>query len=356
MSLPKKGKGYAPAEKDSDTWHGLGPYKIESGELIKSVGGPPDYKQVFGDTMIQLAKQEPKLVAITPAMSSGSGLNKFAELFPERFFDVGIAEQHATTMGAGLAIQGLKPVCVIYSTFLQRAYDQVVHDVARQNLNVCFAIDRAGFVGADGETHQGVYDIAYLRHLPNMKIMMGKDEQEFRNLLYTALTLEGPTAVRFPRGSGTGVRIEEEFTTIPVGTWEIITEGHSVAILAVGPMVQLAEKAAEVLAKEGLKPYVVNARFIKPLDADLLERLVYQGIQLLTIEEHALAGGFGSAVLEHLNEQGYQHTKVIRMGIPDYFVEHGSVAEQREEVGLTVNQIIQKVRHLHRADRKVQRI
>lgn len=354
--VTKKGKGYGPAEADSDTWHGLGPYKIESGELIKSVGGPPDYKDVFGQTMIELAKRDPNIVVITPAMASGSGLNTFAKTFPDRFFDVGIAEQHAVTMGAGIAIQGLKPVCAIYSTFLQRGYDQVVHDVARQNLNVLFAIDRAGFVGADGETHQGVYDIAYLRHLPNMKIMMGKDEREFRNLLYTALHMEGPTAVRFPRGSGTGASLEGDFELIPEGTWEITVEGHSVAILAVGPMVQLAEKAAESLAREGLKPYVVNARFIKPLDIALLEQLIAQDVQFITVEEHALLGGFGSAVLEYFNEQGYHNIKLKRLGIPDYFVEHGSVGEQREEVGLTVGNIIKEVKLLHQPSRKIQRI
>lgn len=353
--VTKKGKGYAPAEADSDTWHGLGPYKIESGELIKSVGGPPDYKDVFGQTMIELARQDPRIVVITPAMASGSGLNTFAKTFPDRFFDVGIAEQHAVTMGAGIATQGLKPVCAIYSTFLQRGYDQVVHDVARQNLNVVFAIDRAGLVGADGETHHGVYDIAYLRHLPNMKIMMGKDEREFRNLLYTALQMEGPTAVRFPRGSGTGVSLEGAFELIPEGTWEITVEGHSVAILAVGPMVQLAEKAAEALAREGLKPYVVNARYIKPMDTNLLDELVSKGLQFITVEEHALLGGFGSAVLEYFNEQGYHAVKVKRLGIPDYFVEHGSVGEQREEVGLTVSNIIKEVKLLHQPSRKVQR-
>lgn len=354
--ITKKGKGYAPAEADSDTWHGLGPYKIESGEQIKSVSGLADYKQVFGQAMIELAQKDPKIVAITPAMSSGSGLNPFAQVFPDRFFDVGIAEQHATTMSAGLATQGMKPVCVIYSTFLQRAYDQVVHDVTRQNLNVSFAIDRAGFVGADGETHQGVYDIAYLRHLPNMKIMMGKDEREFRNLLHTSLNMEGPTAVRFPRGSGTGVAIDEDFQLIPEGTWEIITEGQSVAILAVGPMVQLAEKAAERLTKEGLKPFVINARFIKPLDYNMLHQLTKQGLKLITVEEHALAGGFGSAVLEYMNEQDWQHIQVKRLGIPDYFVEHGSVGQQREEVGLTIENIMDQVRDLHSSRRKVQRI
>jgi 1-deoxy-D-xylulose-5-phosphate synthase len=353
--ITKKGKGYAPAEADSDSWHGPGSYKIESGEFIKSVGGAPEYKKVFGQAMIELAEKDPDIVAVTPAMSSGSGLNPFAQAFPDRFFDVGIAEQHATTMSAGLATQGLKPVCAIYSTFLQRGYDQVVHDVTRQNLNVSFAIDRAGFVGADGETHQGVYDIAFLRHLPNMKIMMGKDEKEFRDLLYTSLHMEGPTAVRFPRGSGVGVSIGEGFELIEEGTWEILEEGSECAILAVGPMVQLALKAAEQLAREGMKPHVINARFIKPLDEKVLLRLAEQGLKLITVEEHALAGGFGSAVMEFYNEQEITHITIKRLGVPDAFIEHGNVQEQRAEVGLTVENIIHHVKEIHTKQRKVQR-
>lgn len=353
--VTKKGKGYAPAEADSDSWHGGGPYKIESGEFIKAVDGPPDYKKVFGQTLSELAKLDSDVVAITPAMSSGSGLNEFAKQFPQRFFDVGIAEQHAVTMSGGLATQGLKPVCVIYSTFLQRGYDQVVHDVARQNLPVTFAIDRAGFVGADGETHHGVYDISYLRHIPNMKIMMGKDENEFRNLLYTSLQMDGPKAVRYPRGTGTGVPFDQEFQLIEEGTWEIIREGRECVVLAVGPMVQVAEKAAELLAKEGLAPKVVNARFIKPLDERMLLELAQKNLHFITIEEHALAGGFGSAVLEFFADQGIQDVRIDRLGIPDEFIEHGSVSQQRQEVGLTVEHLVQKIKEAHHQTRKVQR-
>lgn len=353
--VTKKGKGYAPAEADSDSWHGGGPYKIESGEFIKAVDGPPDYKKVFGQTLSELAKLDSDVVAITPAMSSGSGLNEFAKQFPQRFFDVGIAEQHAVTMSGGLATQGLKPVCVIYSTFLQRGYDQVVHDVARQNLPVTFAIDRAGFVGADGETHHGVYDISYLRHIPNMKIMMGKDENEFRNLLYTSLQMDGPKAVRYPRGTGTGIPFDQEFQLIEEGTWEIIREGRECVVLAVGPMVQVAEKAAELLAKEGLAPKVVNARFIKPLDERMLLELAQKNLHFITIEEHALAGGFGSAVLEFFADQGIQDVRIDRLGIPDEFIEHGSVSQQRQEVGLTVEHLVQKIKEAHHQTRKVQR-
>jgi 1-deoxy-D-xylulose-5-phosphate synthase len=353
--ITKKGKGYAPAEADSDTWHGLGPYKIESGEQIKNVGTAPDYKKVFGETLIELAEKDSKVVAITPAMSSGSGMNPFAERFPERFYDVGIAEQHAVTMSGAIALEGMKPICTIYSTFLQRGYDQVVHDVARQNLKVTFAIDRAGFVGADGETHHGVYDIAFLRHIPNMKIMMGKDENEFRNLLYSSLQMDGPTAVRFPRGSGTGAPYDQDFQLIKEGSWEVINDGSKVAIVAVGPMVQLAQKAAEKLSMEGLNPMVINARFIKPLDEALLLSLAEQNIKIITVEEHALPGGFGSAVLEFYNKQECDQIQILRLGIPDEFIEHGNANEQREEVGLTVENIIRSVKQIHSTERKVQR-
>jgi len=353
--ITKKGKGYAPAEQDSDAWHGASPYKIESGEMIKSVGGPPDYKKVFGKTLMELAEEFPEMVAVTPAMSSGSGMNEFAQKYPERFFDVGIAEQHATTMCGGLAAEGAKPICTIYSTFLQRGYDQVVHDIARQNLDVTFAIDRAGFVGADGETHHGVYDIAFLRHVPNMKIMMGKDENEFKNLLYSSLLYKGPTAVRYPRGTGLGVTMDDKFKLIEEGTWEIVEDGSQVAILAIGPMVHLAQKASDQLAKEGLKPMVVNARFIKPMDEAMLLKLANQGLKFITVEEHALPGGFGSAVLEFLNDHDF-NVSVKRLGVPDEFIEHGSVNEQREEVGLTVDNIISTVRKIILAsDRKVKR-
>lgn len=353
--VTKKGKGYAPAEADSDTWHGAGPYKIESGELIKSVGGPPNYKNVFGETMIELAKKDKKVVAVTPAMSSGSGLNKFAQHYPDRFYDVGIAEQHAVTLSAGLATQDVKPVCAIYSTFLQRGYDQVIHDCVRQKLNVTLAIDRAGFVGGDGETHQGVYDIGFLRLLPNIKIMMGKDENEFRNLLYSSIHMEGTTAVRFPRGSGEGVKMDDEFKMIPEGTWETIVDGHDVAILAVGPMVGLAKKATDLLAREGYKPSVINARFIKPMDEAMLRELAHKNMTLLTVEEHSISAGFGSGVIEFLQDNDLQHIKVKRLGVPDYFVEHGDVSEQREEVGLTVENIAKVVKGLYTKMKKVQR-
>lgn len=335
-----KGKGYSPAEADSHKWHGISPYKIESGQVLKSVG-PPMYTEVFGQTLIELAEQDSRIIAITPAMPSGSGLVKFAERFPGRMIDVGIAEQHAGTLSAALAIEGMKPVFAVYSTFLQRAYDQVVHDICRQNLNVVFAIDRAGFVGPDGETHHGVYDIAYLRHLPNMVIMMPKDENELRHMMKTALDYEkGPIAVRYARNAGVGVPMEEELQSIPIGSWEVVREGKHAAVLAVGPMVQVAEEAAAALAKEGYSLRVVNARFIKPLDEQMLLELAKENMPIITMEEGALAGGMGSAVLEFYSSHGIYDLHIKNMGVPDYFVEHGSISQQRAEVGLTADRLI----------------
>ncbi|GFZ99056.1 1-deoxy-D-xylulose-5-phosphate synthase [Paenibacillus marchantiophytorum] len=341
-----KGKGYTPAEKDSHTWHGLGPYKIESGQVLKSVG-PPMYTEIFGNTLIEQAEKDSRIVAVTPAMPGGSGLLKFAKHFPDRMIDVGIAEQHAATLCAGLASEGLKPVFAVYSTFLQRAYDQVVHDICRPKLNVTFAIDRAGFVGPDGETHQGVYDISFLRTLPNMVLMMPKDEKELRDMMQTALEYEdGPIAYRYPRINGIGVSIDEEPTAIPIGKWETLREGDYAAVLAVGPMVQLALDAAEQLSKEGIHLRVVNARFIKPLDEAYLLQLASDSIPVITMEEGTIQGGFGSAVLEFYAGHNVVGMHVNVMGIPDYFVEHGSVKEQREEVGLTTTNLIAEVKKL----------
>ncbi|OAS22940.1 1-deoxy-D-xylulose-5-phosphate synthase [Paenibacillus oryzisoli] len=341
-----KGKGYKPAENDSHTWHGLGPYKMESGQVLKS-SGPPMYTQVFGDTLIELAEKDSRVVAVTPAMPGGSGLMKFAKQFPNRMIDVGIAEQHAATLCAGLASEGLKPVFAVYSTFLQRAYDQVVHDICRPKLNVTFAIDRAGFVGPDGETHQGVYDISFLRTIPNMVLMMPKDEKELRDMMQTALEYnDGPIAYRYPRINGTGASIDEGPKAIPLGTWETVREGQYAAVLAVGPMVQVAEEAAAQLAQEGIELRVVNARFIKPLDESYLLQLAKESIPVITMEEGSIQGGFGSAVLEFYAEKRIVGGQVEVMGIQDYFVEHGSVTEQREEVGLTAHHLITEVKKL----------
>ncbi|QHW30273.1 1-deoxy-D-xylulose-5-phosphate synthase [Paenibacillus rhizovicinus] len=334
-----KGKGYSPAEADSFKWHGASPYKIESGQMLKAVG-PPMYTEVFSDALMDLAEQDKRIVAVTPAMPGGSGLLKFAERFPDRMIDVGIAEQHAGTMCAALAMEGMKPVYAVYSTFLQRAYDQVVHDICRQNANVVFAIDRAGFVGADGETHHGVYDIPFLRHIPNMAIMMPKDENELRRMMKTAIDYEdGPIAIRYPRINGLGVPIEKEMKPIPFGTWETLREGDSAVIAAIGPMIPVAEEAADLLKREGLNVRIVNARFIKPLDETMLLKIAEEGIPMLVLEEGSELGGLGSAVLEFysLHHKDDMHVRIV--GVPDIFVEHGSVKEQRQEVGLTAEHV-----------------
>ncbi|UOE95932.1 1-deoxy-D-xylulose-5-phosphate synthase [Alkalihalobacillus sp. LMS39] len=343
--LTKKGKGYAPAENDAKgTWHGLGPYKIESGEVVKKPG-PPSYSGVFSDTLKKIAADDNRIVALTAAMPGGTKLDQFAKAFPDRMFDVGIAEQHATTMAGGLATQGLKPVFAVYSTFLQRGYDQVVHDVCRQNLNVVFAIDRAGLVGADGETHQGVFDIAFLRHLPNMVILMPKDENELQHMIYTAIQYDGgPIAVRYPRGNGYGIKMDEELKQIPIGKWDVLREGSDACILTFGTMIPVAEQAAEELAAQGISVKVVNARTAKPLDDELLLDIAKQNMPILTLEEASIQGSFGSAVLEFYHDANYHDLIIHRMGIPDRFIEHGSVSQLLEEIGLTTPHVVDKVK------------
>ncbi|MGE6229275.1 1-deoxy-D-xylulose-5-phosphate synthase [Paenibacillus chitinolyticus] len=344
--ITTKGKGYSPAEMDSHKWHGASPYKIESGQFLKAVGNPM-YTEVFGNTLIEFAEKDERIVAVTPAMPGGSGLMNFAARFPERMIDVGIAEQHAATLCAGMAAEGMKPVFAVYSTFLQRAYDQVVHDICRPKLNVMFAIDRAGFVGPDGETHQGVYDISFLRSLPNMVLMMPKDENELRRMMRTGIDYnEGPIAVRYARINGLGIPMDENPQPIPIGTWETLTEGETMAVLAVGPMNQIALEAADMLRKEGINLRVINARFIKPMDEAMLLQLAKEHMPIITMEEGSEQGGFGSAVLEFYAKQGIEGMRVRPMGVPDYFVEHGSIKEQRQEVGLTAEHLITQVHTL----------
>ncbi|MBP3964375.1 1-deoxy-D-xylulose-5-phosphate synthase [Paenibacillus lignilyticus] len=344
--ITTKGKGYSPAEADSHKWHGITPYKIESGQVLKAVG-PPMYTEVFSDALMDLADEDNRIVAVTPAMPGGSGLIKFAAKYPNRMIDVGIAEQHAATMCAAMALEGLKPVYAVYSTFLQRAYDQVVHDICRQNTNVVFAIDRAGFVGPDGETHQGVYDIPFLRHIPNMVLMMPKDENELRRMMKTAIDYnEGPIAIRYPRINGLGVQIEKEMKPIPFGTWETVREGDSAVIAAIGPMLQVAEEAAELLKREGLNVRVVNARFIKPMDEAMLLQIAKEGLNMLVLEEGSVQGGLGSAVLEFYSLHNEHNISVRIMGVPDVFVEHGTIKEQRQEVGLTAEHVAVELKTL----------
>ncbi|KKB43872.1 1-deoxy-D-xylulose-5-phosphate synthase [Bacillus thermotolerans] len=343
--ITKKGKGYGPAELDKQgTWHGTGPYKIDTGDLIKSVGQPPAWSSLVSETVRKLARTDERIVAITPAMPVGSKLLGFAEEFPDRMFDVGIAEQHAATVAAGLATQGMKPFLAIYSTFLQRAYDQVVHDICRPNLNVFIGIDRAGLVGADGETHQGVFDIAFLRHLPNMVLMMPKDENEGQHMVNTAVNYnDGPIAMRFPRGNGIGVKMDEELKQIPIGSWEVLRDGTDAAILTFGTTIPLALEAAERAKNQGVSVKVINARFIKPLDENMLMQLFNENMPILTIEEAVLQGGFGSAVLEFANDQGMTNQVIERMGIPDRFIEHGSVNALLEEIDLTEEAALRKL-------------
>ncbi|UOQ93692.1 1-deoxy-D-xylulose-5-phosphate synthase [Halobacillus shinanisalinarum] len=343
--ITQKGKGYHPAENDNkDKWHGVGPYKIESGEKIKPTDAPPAWSEVISETLRKEARGDKRIVAVTPAMVLGSKLEKFGEEFPDRLFDVGIAEQHATTLSAGLATQGMKPFLAIYSTFLQRGYDQLIHDVARQNLNVTFGIDRAGLVGADGETHQGVFDVAFLRSVPNMAVMMPKDENEGQHLVHTAVSYDdGPIAIRYPRGNGLGVKMDDSLKTVPIGSWEVLKEGTDAVILTFGTTIPMALAASEQLSKEGISVRVVNARFIKPMDEAMLHDMMTAKLPILTIEEAVLKGGFGSGVLEFKEEHNYL-SWINRLGVPDRFIEHGSVPKLWEEIGLTEDNVKKQVK------------
>ncbi|WP_041122827.1 1-deoxy-D-xylulose-5-phosphate synthase [Jeotgalibacillus alimentarius] len=345
--ITKKGKGFHPAETDTvGTWHGTGPYKIDTGDLIKSSAKAPGWSALVAETVRKEARTDSRIVAVTPAMPVGSKLEGFASEFPDRMFDVGIAEQHATTLSAGLATQNMKPFLAIYSTFLQRAYDQVVHDICRQNLNVFIGVDRAGLVGADGETHQGVFDVSFLRSLPNMVVMMPKDENEGQHMVHTALNYDdGPIAMRYPRGNGLGVQMDDELKQIPIGSWEVIKEGTDAAILTFGTTIPMALEAAEQLESEGVSVKVVNARFIKPLDEAMLKDLLAMNMPILTIEEAILQGGFGSAVLEFAHDHHFE-ASIERMGIPDKFIEHGNVDQLLEEIDLTAEQAVKVIRSI----------
>ena len=327
--VTRKGKGYGPAEDDPVKWHGPGPFDADKGLIFKDKISGPSYSQVFGQWLCDMAERDPQIVAITPAMREGSGLVEFSQRFGERYFDVAIAEQHAVTLAAGLATEGLRPVVAIYSTFLQRAYDQLIHDVALQKLPVTFALDRAGVVGGDGATHQGAFDLSFLRCVPNLVVMAPADENECRQMLYTAVTLDGPAAVRYPRGPGPGVVPLPAMQALAVGRAELRRQGASgLAILAFGTMVSAAAEAAE-----RLDATLVNMRFVKPLDAELVARVADRHDSLVTVEENVIAGGAGSAVLELLAARGYANP-VLQLGLPDRFVEHGSRAENLAAVGL----------------------
>jgi 1-deoxy-D-xylulose-5-phosphate synthase len=336
--VTRKGEGYPPAEADPVAYHGVGPFNPKQTLKPSNTKGPPSYTQVFGDWLCDIAEHDPRVTGITPAMREGSGLVDFCQRYPERYFDVGIAEQHAVTLAAGQACEGFKPVVAIYSTFLQRAYDQLIHDVALQNLPVLFAIDRAGLVGPDGPTHAGSFDLTYLRCIPNMIVMTPADENECRQMLYTGLLQNQPTAVRYPRGKGVGVAVEKRMTAVPIGVSQICMEGKDIALLAFGSMVQVAQEVGEKLGAT-----VVNMRFVKPLDEERVLELAERHELLVTLEDNAVMGGAGGAVNEFLLAQQVL-VSVLNLGLPDLFAEHGSREELLADSGLTPAAVLEAVK------------
>jgi 1-deoxy-D-xylulose-5-phosphate synthase len=343
-TITQKGKGYSPAEQDGQNLHGVTPFDKITGVAVKKKGAPPAYTTIFGNTLVEIAQQNPKVVGITAAMPDGTGLNIMQKEIPERFYDVGIAEQHAVTFAAGMATEGYTPVAAIYSTFLQRAFDQIIHDVAIQNLPVVFVLDRAGLVGADGPTHHGAFDLSYLRLIPGMVIMAPKDEAELRDMLYTATEYrKGPIALRYPRGNAIGVPVKESFEKIGIGTAEIVRRGEDVAILAVGNMVMHSLKAADLLQQNGILAEVINARFVKPLDEELLRDLARRFTHIVTVEDNSIVGGFGSAVAEFFAQNGLRKVNLRIHGIPDTFIEHGKPNELHEMIGIDPEGIAQVV-------------
>jgi 1-deoxy-D-xylulose-5-phosphate synthase len=344
--ITTKGKGFKPAEDNQPKWHAsAGGFDIETGKNINAPGKPakPKYQEVFGEALVELALKDPTITAITAAMPSGTSLDLFQQAIPSRFFDVGIAEQHAVTFAAGMACGGFKPVFAIYSTFLQRAYDQLIHDVALQNLHVIFAIDRAGLVGEDGPTHHGAFDLSFLNAVPNLVVMAPGDEQELRDMLYTALyEINGPVAIRYPRGSGSGAVLHKEFTPVPVGKGRILRDGKSVALLGIGTMSARALETSALLDAEGLDPLVCDMRFIKPLDTEMIDLAASRCSHIVTIEENSIIGGFGSSVTSYLSH-AHPGVKCISFGLPDDFVTHGSMAELYREVGLDAGTLASKI-------------
>jgi len=337
----QKGRGYEPAEKNPVYFHGVGCFKVDTGDKVPGKPCAPAYTQIFGQAMVEMAEADDKIVAVTAAMPEGTGLVDFCEKYPDRFYDVGIAEPHGVTFAAGMATEGLKPVVAIYSTFLQRAYDQLLHDVCLENLPVTFALDRGGIVGEDGPTHHGLFDFSYLRAMPNMVVMAPKDENELRRMMLTAVNHPGPAAFRYPRGPAVGVDLEDPVTEIPIGEAEVLTEGDDLLILAIGVTVKEAVAARKILAETyGRHATVVNCRFVKPLDTDLLSELARKIPNILTVEENVRQGGFGSAVLEALHDEGIENIHVKRLGIADTFVEHGTQDILRARYGIDSDGIV----------------
>ncbi len=338
--LTRKGKGYGPAEKEPHRFHGVGPFSVRTGEPVKTPG--KSYTQVFGETLVKLGQGDERIVAITAAMPDGTGLTPFAQRFPERFFDVGIAEQHAVTFAAGLASQGMRPVVAVYSTFLQRAYDQIIHDVALQNLPVTFALDRGGLVGADGPTHHGAFDLSYLRCVPNMVVMAPAHGEELARMLATALEWDGPAALRYPRSRAPRAEVPEELVPLEVGRGELLKEGDDLVMVVAGHLLGEAEKAVEILEEKGIAAALINARFVKPLDEELILEWASRTGRVVTLEENSLLGGFGSAVLELLAAREVL-VPVLNLGLPDSFVTHGSQEELRRELGLAPSSLAHRV-------------
>lgn len=345
--LTTKGKGYELAEKNPQKFHGTGPFQLANGQKVDN-SCSISYTDIFSESMVELGRQDPRVVGITAAMADGTGLFKFAREFPERFIDVGIAEEHAVTMAAGLAKKGFRPVVAIYSTFLQRAYDQIIHDVCLQNLPVLFVLDRAGLVGPDGPTHHGVFDISFLRHIPNMTVMAPKDENELRNMLFTAIELDGPVAIRYPKRDGlTKIQSDQEYQLLPISKSEIVIQGQGVAILAVGAMVDYAIQAAARIKSFGIQSTVINARYVKPLDEEMLFNLTKNHQNIVIVEENAIAGGYGSSVVEFFTQRRIQGINIKLLGIPDRFITHGPTDVLLQHCGLDVDGICRAVRELN---------
>ncbi len=343
--VTKKGRGYEPAEADPIKYHGVTRFNPETGEMVKGAGGPPSYTQVFGRTLVQMAQEDPKIVAITAAMPEGTGLDLFRKEFPKRFYDVGLGEQHAVTFAAGLACGGLKPVVAIYSSFMQRGYDQMIHDVCLQKLPVVFCLDRGGLVGDDGPTHHGTFDLSFCRMMPHLTVMAPKDENELQHMMKTALNLPGPSVIRYPRGAGVGVPMDSLLKLLPLGKGETLRAGGDVTLFAIGHPVQACLEAADILADQGVRAGVVNARFAKPLDRDFVLGVARSAPLLVTVEENTTIGGFGDAVREALEGDGID---VRTIGLPDSFVEHGTQSKLRDKVGLSAAKIADRVLGLHR--------
>lgn len=344
--ITKKGKGYKPAEENPIYFHGVGSFEAKTGNSNTKKNSIPTYTEVFGETMVKLAKDDEKIIAVTAAMPEGTGLIEFSKSYPDRFFDVGIAEQHGVTFAAGMATEGFKPVVAIYSTFLQRAYDQILHDVCIEALPVVFAIDRGGIVGEDGLTHNGIFDLSYLRSLPNMVVMAPKDENELCRMIVTALAHDGPIAIRYPRGTGTGVKIKRKIHPILIGKGEILNNGKDILILAIGSSVYEALSAQSMLMEQDIAATVVNCRFVKPLDADLITSLAKKIPRIITVEENVCQGGFGSAILECLGDKGVTNFSIKRIGIPDTFVEHGPQDFLRSKYGIDAPAIVNAAKEL----------